>query len=282
MTRHGRLWETAFEPSGRSVSVAADTTQNVSLENVSVHYGRRDGEPALKALDGVSFQVSKGEFVAVLGPSGCGKSTLVRVISGLLPPSEGNVYVQGQPVTAPRRDVGIVFQDPTLLPWRSVFENVMLPASIQGLERKRSAERARTLLEVVGLSAFSNAYPHELSGGMRQRAGIARALLSEPSIILMDEPFGALDAMTRERMNLEILRIWSKTSASILFITHSIPEAVLLSDRIVLLSSRPGRIAKIIENDLPRPRDLTIMATPQFGRLVVDLRAFFEAVGQID
>jgi NitT/TauT family transport system ATP-binding protein len=254
----------------------------VSLRGVTVEYATPDGGPGVRAVEDVSLEVARGEFVAVVGPSGCGKSTLLRVLSGLLRPTRGDVRVEGTPVEGPRRDVGIVFQDPTLLPWKTILQNVLLPASVLKLDMHAARERAQALLELTGLGDFMHRYPHELSGGMRQRAGIARALLNDPKIILMDEPFGALDAMSRERMNEEITRIWADSGASVLFITHSIPEAVLLSDRIVVFSARPGRVVETIVNPLPRPRSLDITATPQFGQQAAHLRALFKVSGAID
>jgi NitT/TauT family transport system ATP-binding protein len=268
----------------RTVVAAKDSVPVISLSGVAVDYEVGIGvkHSKLRALDGVSFDVGCNEFVAVLGPSGCGKSSLIRVLGGLLQPSEGGAFVAGDVVTGPRRDVGIVFQDPTLLPWRTVLENVLLPARIQKRPRREALDRATALLEMAGLESFGGSYPYQLSGGMRQRVGIARALINEPKVLLMDEPFGALDAMTRERLNQEIMRIWSRNDVSVLFITHSIPEAVLLADRIVVMSDRPGRVREIIENDLPRPRSLELMSTPEFGRKTARLRALFEASGLVD
>jgi NitT/TauT family transport system ATP-binding protein len=251
----------------------------VSLRGLTVEYGRRGG---VRAIEGVNLEVRRGEFLAVVGPSGCGKSTLLRVVSGLLAPTEGRAEIDGLSIEGPRPDVGIVFQDPTLLPWKNIRQNVMLPAMVRRLDRRLATSRAKDLLKLVGLENFGDRYPYELSGGMRQRAGIARALMNDPRILLMDEPFGALDAMTRERMNEEISRIWADSGTSVLFITHSIPEAVLLSDRIAVFSSRPGRVVEIIDNPLPRPRSLSIMATPEFGRLTAHLRNYFRVTGAID
>ncbi|WP_414446995.1 ABC transporter ATP-binding protein [Burkholderia sp. 22PA0099] len=254
----------------------------VSLDGVTVEYASNGGQGRVRALDNISLEVKRGEFVAVLGPSGCGKSTLLRVLGGLMPPSRGTVKVGGKEVVGPRPDVGIVFQDPTLLPWKTIRQNVMLPATVAKLKGREIEARADNLLQMVGLQDFAKRFPFELSGGMRQRAGIARGLLNDPNVLLMDEPFGALDAMTRERMNEEIARIWAESGTSILFITHSIPEAVLLSDRIVVLSSRPGKVVEVIENKLPRPRSLSIMATKEFGEYAAHLRSLFQVSGAID
>jgi NitT/TauT family transport system ATP-binding protein len=256
---------------------AAGAAAQVRLSGLTVDYPTRQG--ALRAVENVELAIEAGEFVAVLGPSGCGKSTLLRVLAGLLEPSAGAAEIGGTPVSGPRRDVGVVFQDPTLLPWKTVFENLCLPGRIMRLDRAAYTARARELLKLVGLEAFAEYYPHQLSGGMRQRVGIARGLLHDPAVLLMDEPFGALDAMTRETMNLEIQRIWAATRKSVLFITHSIPEAVFLADRVVLMSARPGRIVEILANDLPRPRSTEIMATPEFGARTARLRRFFRAEG---
>jgi NitT/TauT family transport system ATP-binding protein len=227
---------------------------------------------AVKALESVSLEIQPQEFVVVVGPSGCGKTTLLRILAGLALPSEGRVLLRDQAVRGPRRDVGVVFQDAVLLPWRTVLGNVMLPALILGLDRAAFRRRAGELLELVGLGGFEDKYPHELSGGMRQRASIARALLHDPSLLLMDEPFGALDAMTREAMNLELLGIWQKAKKTVFFITHSIPEAVLLADRVVVMSPRPGRIVETLPIDLPRPRGRGIFGQPRAAGYVTRIR----------
>jgi NitT/TauT family transport system ATP-binding protein len=230
----------------------------------------------VEALKDLSFQVREGEFVSVLGPSGCGKSTLLKLASGLLTPTSGSIDLAGTRVTGPRREVGIVFQQPTLLPWKTVLDNVLVPIRAMGLNVKASKERARELLTMVKLDRFTNHYPHELSGGMQQRVGIARGLIHDPTLLLMDEPFAALDAMTRETMMAELQRIWSSTHKSVLFITHSIPEAVFLSDRVVVLSPRPGRVMKIMDIDLPRPRTMDTMASPRFVQMANELRQCFQ------
>jgi NitT/TauT family transport system ATP-binding protein len=194
--------------------------------------------------------------VTLVGRSGCGKSTLLRIVAGLLEPTSGSVTIDGAPVTAPRRDVSVMFQRPALLPWRNVIDNVLLPVEIHRLDRRAYRRRAHDLLELVGLDAFATRRPWELSGGMQQRVALCRALVAEPRILLMDEPFAALDALTREELGLELQRIWSEHRATILFVTHSIEEAVLLADRVVVMSARPGRIRRIVPVDLPRPRSL--------------------------
>jgi NitT/TauT family transport system ATP-binding protein len=240
------------------------------------------GRTQVHALAGISVEIGAGEFITIVGQSGCGKTTLLKILAGLLQRSAGNVTLRGQPVDEPSRDIGIVFQDPVLLPWRTVFDNVMLPVEVLGLHRKTSADRAMELLGLVGLKGFEDKYPHELSGGMRQRVAIARALVHDPSLLLMDEPFGALDAMTREFMNLELLRIWKESGKTIVFITHSIPEAVFLADRVLVMSARPGRIKEIVEVGLLRPRDLDMMASDEFGVYTRRIRHLFDAKGWLD
>jgi NitT/TauT family transport system ATP-binding protein len=240
------------------------------------------GRTLVHALAGISVAIGAGEFVTIVGQSGCGKTTLLKILAGLLQRSGGSVTLRGQPVDAPSRDIGIVFQDPVLLPWRNVIGNVMLPVEVLGLDRRSSVRRAQDLLGLVGLDGFEDKYPHELSGGMRQRVAIARALVHDPSLLLMDEPFGALDAMTREFMNLELLRIWEESGKTIVFITHSIPEAAFLADRVIVMSARPGRIQEIVDVKLPRPRDLDMMASDEFGVYTRRIRHLFDAKGWLD
>ena len=219
----------------------------------------------VSALADVSLDVAPGEFVTIVGPSGCGKTTLLRILGGLLRPTSGRLHLLGRPVSGPSRSVGIVFQDPVLLPWRTVLDNVMLPVQVLRLERDPYRVRALDLLRLVGLAGFEAKYPHELSGGMRQRVSLARALVHDPALLLMDEPFGALDAMTREAMNLELQRVWQESGKTVVFITHSIGEAVFLGDRVIVMSPRPGRITDVVSVELPRPRDLDLMASDAFG-----------------
>jgi len=211
----------------------------IAVNELSKLYATRDG--SVHALDRISFSVNEGEFVAVVGPSGCGKSTLLKILSGILPPSQGEARLRGIPITQPRRDIGVVFQSPVLLPWRSVLDNVLLPVDVQRLGREGHLKVAMDLLSLVGLDGFERRYPWELSGGMQQRVAITRALIHDPAMLLMDEPFGALDAMTREQMNLELQRIWLEQKKTVLFITHSIPEAVFLADRVLVMT--PARAA---------------------------------------
>src|SRR5882762_11920117 len=262
-------------PHLKIVASAADSKRSViEIAGVSKTYRTQDGDvPSLRPLD---FSVDAGEFLVVVGPSGCGKSTLLKMLAGLLPPSAGEIRVQGSVVTRPHSDVGIVFQSPLLLPWRSVFKNVMMPVEVKGLPRKAYEERAHALLKMVGLAGFEDKYPYQLSGGMQQRASICRALVHDPKIVLMDEPFGALDAMTREAMHLELQDIWLDSGKTVLFVTHSIAEAVFLSDRVIVLSARPGRIREVVNIDLARPREIGIEEEPQFGRLVNHIRGLLD------
>ena len=247
------------------------------LQGVSKVYATHDG--SVRALEQVSVGARRGEFLSVLGPSGCGKSTLLMIAAGLLRPSSGAVSIDGASVTRPRTDIGIVFQSPVLLEWRTALGNVMLQAEAKKLERTAAKRRARDLLGAVGLGGFEDKYPHELSGGMRQRVSLCRALIHDPSQLLMDEPFGALDALTREQMNLDLQRMWLRDRNTVLFITHSIEEAVLLSDRVMVMSSRPGRIADVVENDLPRPRGAHTRSEPRFLEHVERIRRHFLALG---
>jgi NitT/TauT family transport system ATP-binding protein len=245
----------------------------LSARDVGVRYASRRGP--IDALAGVDLGIGRGEFVSILGPSGCGKSTLLKLVAGLLPASHGELLLDGKPIRGPRRETGVVFQKPNLLPWKSVRANVLLPAQTLGLDKAASAARAEQVLKLVGLAAFADNYPGELSGGMQQRVGIARMLLHDPQLLLMDEPFAALDAMTREQLMLELQRIWQDQAKSVLFITHSIAEAVFLSDRVLVMSPRPGRIVENLVIDLPRPRTLDTLAAPRFIELSQHLRRYF-------
>jgi NitT/TauT family transport system ATP-binding protein len=226
------------------------------------------------ALEGIDLTIGAGEFVSLIGPSGCGKSTLLRLIGDLIGPTAGTVTINGKPARQARldRDYGIVFQAPVLFDWRSVQSNVALPLEVKGMSRGEREQRTRAMLELVELKDFARHYPYQLSGGMQQRVSIARALALEPSILLMDEPFGALDEMTRERLNAEVQRIWQQTGTTIVFVTHSIPEAVFLSSRVVVMSPRPGRITRIIDIDLPRPRNDDSRETPRYFELITEVR----------
>ncbi len=246
----------------------------IRVEGVDKRYAVRQGEP-VQALSDIGFALRDGEVLSVVGPSGCGKSTLLRIMAGLDAPSRGRVLLGGEPVTRPRREIGVVFQQATLLPWRTVLDNVLLPAQMQRLERTRSVEQAHALLQLVGLSGFTDKYPFELSGGMQQRVAICRALVCDPRILLMDEPFGALDAMTREQMNVELMRIQAEQKKTVVFITHSIPEAVFLGDRVMVMTPRPGRVARIAEIELPKPRTLATMGSASFAAQCNDIRLAF-------
>ncbi|HSE87257.1 MAG TPA: ABC transporter ATP-binding protein [Candidatus Binatia bacterium] len=230
------------------------------------------GEDEVVALEEVSFQVSEGEFVTVVGRSGCGKSTLLKITSGLLPATAGAVRVGGAMVRGPLTNIGVVFQAPVLLAWRKALDNVLLQIEARGLNVAAYRKRALELLELTGLKGFEGKYPNELSGGMQQRVSISRALIHDPPLLLMDEPFGALDAITRDEMNLELLRIWQEAKKTLLFITHSIPEAVFLGDRVVVMTPRPGKVAEIIPIDLPRPRVTGVRDDPKFIGYVRKIR----------
>ena len=233
----------------------------------------------MAALEDVTLSVAEGEFVSILGPSGCGKSTLLLIVAGLLPASAGEVRVADRPVTRAQTDVGIVFQNPVLLDWRTVIRNVLLQVESRRLDVAACRPKALALLRSVGLEGFEEKYPFELSGGMRQRTAICRALIHDPPLLLMDEPFGALDALTREQMRLDIERLWLETRKTVLFITHSIPEAILLSDRVVVMSPRPGRIEQVFDIRLPRPRRLAVQESAEFGAHVKAITALFLARG---
>jgi NitT/TauT family transport system ATP-binding protein len=249
-----------------------DRDQLVADKISLIYKGSKEPIVALKDL---SIRIAAGEFVSILGPSGCGKTTLLKLSSGLLRPTSGSIMLDGTLVDGPRRDVGVVFQQPTLLPWRTVLDNVLVPSRVLRLDKEASLKRALDLLRLAGLEKFADNYPAELSGGMQQRVGLARGLIHDPRVILMDEPFGALDAMTREHMALELQRIWMATRKSVIFITHSIPEAVFLSDRVIILSARPGRVIEEVVVDLPRPRGINTMADKVFSDQCNRLRKLF-------
>jgi len=244
----------------------------IDLNTVTQTFVSSDGSP-VTALQGVDLHLRRHEFVSLIGPSGCGKSTILRLIAGLLRPTSGEVSIFGMPVTEPRDEIGIVFQKPTLLPWLSVLDNITFPMRHKyGRVDARDQARACELLAMIGLGDFGHKRPDELSGGMQQRVSIARSLLHDPDILLMDEPFSALDALTRDEMSFELLRIWNERPKTVVFVTHSIQEALLLSDRIVVMSARPGRVADIIDVPLPRPRNLATLADPVFTRMANEIR----------
>jgi NitT/TauT family transport system ATP-binding protein len=250
----------------------------IEIDQITKTYG--EGETSMLALAPTSLDITAGEFVALIGPSGCGKTTLLRMIGGLLRPTDGDIRIGGTSLwdggkrnSEAVNNLGMVFQDANLLPWKSVVRNVALPLELRGVKAKVARERAGEYIELVGLAGFENSLPHELSGGMRQRAAIARALSYDPNVLLMDEPFGALDALTRETMNMELQRIWQRTGATVVFVTHSIGEAVQLADRVISLTPRPGRV--VAQNAIPleRPRTEESQASPEFQQLALTLRA---------
>jgi NitT/TauT family transport system ATP-binding protein len=263
------------------MNAPSSATTLLRIEALEKIYKAKDGVD-VHALKDINLDIGDGEFVSIVGPSGCGKSTLLKILAGTLERSSGTVTMRGQSLRGPSRELGVVFQAPVLLPWRTVLQNVMVPIEVQKHDRARFTAKAKELLAMVGLSAFENKYPNELSGGMQQRVGICRALVHDPSFLLMDEPFGALDAMTRETMNGELQRIWSESRKTIMLVTHSIPEAVYLADRVVVMTPRPGRIVDVIAIDLPRPRKLAMQNTPEFGRFVSAIRQHFSSEGQLD
>jgi NitT/TauT family transport system ATP-binding protein len=249
----------------------------VSIRGVSKRFERGN----VLALDAIDLEIAPGEFVSLIGPSGCGKSTLLRVIGDLIQPSEGEALVNGKPAHRARldHDYGIVFQDAVLYDWRSVARNIALPLEMAGWDRRRRSERVQEMMELVELTGFDSHHPWQLSGGMQQRVSIARALSFSPALLLMDEPFGALDEMTRERMNTEVLRIWQETGSTVVFVTHSIAESVFLSTRVVVMSPRPGRIAGVVESDLPQPRTPETREDPRFAELITRVRRLLRSGG---
>ena len=250
------------------------TASRIEVRGLGKHYRTARGE-AVTALRDFSVDIPAGSFMSVVGPSGCGKSTFLKIVAGIIPKSEGSIALDAQEVAGPSDKIGVAFQSPVLLPWRTVFDNVLLPVDAQRMDRARYRDKAAELLRLVGLRGFEDKYPFELSGGMQQRASICRALITDPSVLLMDEPFGALDAMTREYMNVWLQELWLESRKTILFITHSIPEAVFLGDRVVVMSSRPGTVDELVEVDLPRPRTLQVMTSERFGAYVSQIRARF-------
>jgi NitT/TauT family transport system ATP-binding protein len=235
------------------MTAAAGTDPLIRVSSVSKSFVGGRGDP-VRALDEIELDVGEGEFLAIVGRSGCGKSTLLRILAGLIPASTGSVTIAGSRVSGPRRDVGLMFQRPALLPWRSVLENVLLPIDVMRLGRRAAKTDAEELLTLVGLEGFEGRRPYELSGGMQQRVALCRSLIHEPKVLLMDEPFAALDALTREELSLELQRLWEERRKTIVFVTHSISEAVVLANRVVVMTPRPGRIARIVAVDVPRPR----------------------------
>jgi NitT/TauT family transport system ATP-binding protein len=248
----------------------------IAIRHLSKTYGRADGVVALTDID---CAVGDGEFLSIVGPSGCGKSTLLKILAGLLSRTSGDALLNGTSIDGPR---GVVFQSPVLFPWRSVLGNVLLPVDVQQLGREKMKQRALDLLALVGLTGFEHRYPWELSGGMQQRVALVRALIHDPALLLMDEPFGALDAMTREQMNVELQRIWMERRKTVVFITHSTSEAVFLADRVMVMTPRPGKIGDLFEVDLPRPRTLDLMTSEKFGVYVRRIRKSLNAGGGLE
>src|ERR1044072_513943 len=253
--------------------MARDVT---AIRHLSKTYGRADGVVALSDID---CTVADGEFLSIVGPSGCGKSTLLKILAGLLSRTSGEALLNGAPIDGPRKDIGVVFQSPVLFPWRSVLGNVLLPVDVQQLGREKMKQRALDLLNLVGLTGFEHRYPWELSGGMQQRVALVRALIHDPALLLMDEPFGALAALTREAMNVELQRIWMESRKTVVVIQHSPSEAVFLGDRVMVMTPRPGKVEDMLEIDLPRPRSLDVMTTEKFGTYVRRIRKSLNAGG---
>lgn len=272
------LKATSSGPAKDQPAMTADI--HISIEAVTKTYQTKSGP--VESLLPVDLGIRRGEFLAVVGPSGCGKSTLLKLVAGLIPATSGQITIGGRPVSQPPDGIGIVFQNSVLLPWRTVRANIMLQVEMRGLDPRKYTDTAARLLKTAGLEGFENSYPWELSGGMKQRAAICRALVHDPEVLLMDEPFGALDAMTREKMNAELQRIWAASRKTVLLITHSIPEAVYLADRVVVMSSRPGEIEAIYDIDLPRPRPLSVMGEASFIRHAQTIRQHFFAQGDLD
>ncbi|MGD8996524.1 MAG: ABC transporter ATP-binding protein [Anaerolineae bacterium] len=249
----------------------------LTVEGLTVVYDRSNGQ--LPVLDGVSFRVEETEFLCLVGPSGCGKTTLLKLIAGLQQPTTGQIRLAGKAVHRPSRDVGFVFQEPTLMDWRTVRENVTLPLELDGSGRQNAALKAQALLDLVGLTGFEDAYPAQLSGGMAQRVALARALVHDPQLLLLDEPFGALDALTRERMGRELLRIWRARRKTVVLVTHSVPEAVFLADRVLVLGPRPATIVAEVPINLPRPRTQTVREAPACTLTARHVREALDRVG---
>ncbi|MGO1414672.1 MAG: ABC transporter ATP-binding protein [Microbacterium gubbeenense] len=260
------------------MSAATQTSTTVAVTDVGITFSSKRSH--VSALEGINLNVEQGEFVTIAGPSGCGKSTLLKAVAGLTLPTTGSVHLRGSEVTAPRQDIGYVFQRAALLEWRNVRGNILLQAEMRGMDAGTARRRADELIEMTGLKGFEKALPHELSGGMQQRVSLCRALLHEPNVLLMDEPFGALDALTRERMNVELNRIWAETGTTVMLVTHSVAEAVYLASRVVVMSPRPGRIVEEHIVDLPKRRDYAAtLEDPEFHRVSARVRELLGATG---
>jgi NitT/TauT family transport system ATP-binding protein len=259
-------------PTRQSKGGAHTHADAITVTNVGKSFRRRLSTAAVEALRDVTLSIAPGQFVSFVGPSGCGKSTLLKLIGGLIEPTSGRIAIGGRDVKGPRRDIGMMFQTSVLFPWRTILENVLLPIEIFGLDRQAATQKAVNILRMVGLEGREHAYPRELSGGMQQRAALSRVLMTDPQIILMDEPFGALDEFTRERMNLELLNVWGERGQTIIFVTHSIVEAVFLADRVVVMGTGPGRVLSVVDVPLPRPRSIELMKSPEFARTAFTVR----------
>ncbi len=251
----------------------------VKIDGVAKVYGATAGTGAVRALEPLNLEISHGEFISCVGPSGCGKSTLLNIVAGLLAPTRGQVFLEGIPLTEPSREIGVMFQSPVLLPWRTVEKNVLLPAEVFGRNNETLRAKAREVLQTVGLGEFLRALPNQLSGGMQQRVALARVLTYDPKVLLMDEPFGALDEFTREAMNLELKRIAAQSDVTVLFVTHNIAEAVFLADRVVVMSPRPGRVTGIVDVDLGPTRDIEMMHDQRFVDLTFEVRSLLKGDG---
>jgi NitT/TauT family transport system ATP-binding protein len=255
--------------------IPSSPAEGIAFVDVRHRFETREGQQ-LTALENVRLDIQRAEFVSIVGPSGCGKTTLLRMVAGLLAPTEGKVLVGGVEIREPRPDVGVVFQQALLLPWFSVMRNVLLPVDVQGRHIADYKTRASELIQTVGLSGFEKRLPNELSGGMQQRVALARALVHNPKILLMDEPFAALDAITREKMNIELQRIWLEERKTVLFVTHGISESVFLSDRVVVMTARPGRVAAVVDIPFARPRSAQLLGSADFAALAAQIRSIFD------
>ena len=280
MSRVGQAPESAL-PVNSPVSPGHGAGQEAHIAITDLRHTFQRGGMVTTALDGVNLSVQPGELVVVVGPSGCGKSTMLRIAAGLLPFTSGRVRVGGHDVVGPQTDLGIVFQSPVLLDWRNVLENVLIQLELRGLDPTRYRERTKKLLADVGLAGFEDRRPRELSGGMRQRVAIVRALIHDPTLLMMDEPFGALDALTREQMRIDLEKLWLAQRHTLVFVTHGISEAVALADRVVVMTPRPGRIEKIITIDLPRPRDKAVITSSRFTQYCDEITECFMRYGVI-
>jgi NitT/TauT family transport system ATP-binding protein len=268
----GKLPVKIIRPITEGEPVPSDKTEPIlSVRNLSAVFRDGSGE-GLQALERLSFSMREGEFACIIGPSGSGKSTLLRILAGLLPPTQGRVIFRGEALQGPRRELGLVFQKANLMPWRTVLKNILLPLELEHIPQASALERARQLVDLVGLNGFEDTLPRDLSGGMAQRVAIARALVDDPEVLLLDEPFGSLDALTRERMGAELLRIWQARQKTVVMVTHSISEALYLADRVLVLGPRPGRLRLDLTVNFPRPREEGIRYTPDFGELARRLR----------